>query len=262
MHLIFLLFICAYIVFGIITGVRGRKKIKEFQGEITEKLKIKNYISTMIMQWGVMVAVLIMCMIAGISFADIGLRGVSFDYNIWFTAITLALCGAAFVLYFFMSIANAVSAKHRKFIADKSAESISKNPSEKLPIEILTPRNRKEKIAYFCGAVVTAGTTEEILFRGFLFYIIQMLFPLIPAIFVALIAFAMFGIGHAYQGITGMIRATVLGAVFGCLFLVTGSLIPSILLHCIVNLPGVFRFNKKDLVAQEKDVVALQNACD
>jgi len=256
MYLLFLLIVVAYIVLGIITGARARSKVRLLNEPITEKIKVKNYLSTMVMQWGTILAVLIMCMIAGISLVDIGLRGVSFDYNIWFTVITLVLCGVAFALYLFMTVANAVSVKHRKFIADKSAESISKNPSEKLPIEILTPRSKKEKIMYFSGAVITAGITEEILFRGFLFFIIQMSFPNFSILFTVLTATALFGIGHAYQGISGMIRASVLGALYGCLFLVTGSLIPGILLHFICNLTNVFRFNKKDLVVQEKDMVA------
>jgi membrane protease YdiL (CAAX protease family) len=46
----------------------------------------------------------------------------------------------------------------------------------------------------------------------------------------------MFGIGHAYQGITGMLRTAFIGLQLGALFVAVGSLIPGQVLHAAVNL--------------------------
>jgi membrane protease YdiL (CAAX protease family) len=59
-----------------------------------------------------------------------------------------------------------------------------------------------------------------------------------------LIAAAIFGLAHAYQGITGVILAALAGALFCALYIATGSLLVPMVLHVVVDLrfaalPGI-----------------------
>ena len=91
------------------------------------------------------------------------------------------------------------------------------------------PRTPAE-YALFCLLLApTAGITEEMLFRG---YAITRLTPLVGNVWVAAaIALASFSLGHVYQGWMGPVRTALAGLAFTVPFIVTGSLLPSILAH-------------------------------
>lgn len=99
----------------------------------------------------------------------------------------------------------------------------------------LLPRTSAERLA-FLGVSVTAGVCEELVFRGFL----------VPAITVAVgapvvaavIAAAVFGLLHAYQGFSGALRAALLGAMLSVVLLATGSIVPAILAHTMIDVVG------------------------
>jgi len=224
----------------------GTKKQLDTPVAATEKMKIKNYLVTIALGCSFLLIVLIMSLVAGISFADIGLRWLRFDSNIWFTVITLVLCGAVFLFCLGLLIMNIFSTEHRKKTA---AVIVANNSSSKRKaVAIPPPHSKKEKILSSVVAIST-GTTEEFVWRGFMFFTIQMAFPYLSIIFVVLIPSVLFGIGHMNQGIAGVVQTTLMGALFGCLFFATGSLIPGILLHFIVNFHPVFVVTEKNVVA-------------
>jgi len=82
----------------------------------------------------------------------------------------------------------------------------------------------------------SAGICEEFLYRGYALSIIgSMTGSLIVG---AVLSSVAFGIGHAYQGKTGVIGATITGFLYACVFLVTGSLYPCMLGHFIQDMAG------------------------
>ena len=87
---------------------------------------------------------------------------------------------------------------------------------------------------------LTAGVCEEVLFRGFLIRFLTEHGPAVPLVGALLLSSAAFGLGHLYQGFKGVVAATVGGVAFGLLFLLTGSLIPGIILHALVDAQMVF----------------------
>lgn len=243
MYLLFLLAVVAYFVVVAIKEVQKTKRLLSVP--ITEKVRVKNYLGIIAFGWGTLLAVLIMCLYAEINFTDIGLRRLSFDYNIWFNIAVFVLSGAVFAMCLYQIIASFVSAEHRKAAMEMFGDDAGKSNYDKV-IATLIPRSKKEKLV-FLGVPITAGIMEEILARGFLFLIIQTLFPYLSIIFVVLISSVLFGVAHAYQGIIGVIKSTLLGVLFGCLYLVTGSLIPSIILHFFIDFTAVFMFNEKEM---------------
>jgi len=113
------------------------------------------------------------------------------------------------------------------------------SPNDKLRAQLgsvaaISPHKASELPAFFCVSL-TAGFCEELLFRGFLVWVLQPLFGLWLA--VALSAL-LFGVAHAYQGLTGVIRTGLFGLVFTAIVLLTRSLWPAIVLHAVVDAMG------------------------
>ncbi|MCL2620840.1 MAG: CPBP family intramembrane metalloprotease [Defluviitaleaceae bacterium] len=239
MYLAFLLTIVAYFVMVVITGKMRFKKLVDVS--YTEYTRVKFRVKNIISKWVALVVVLAMCWFASISLADIGFRAISFDYNIWLTIIVLVLCGAVFLLFLY----QAISPSHKKSEADNLGNPNKSNYSKAM--EAIKPRTRKEKIAA-TGSAITAGIFEEILTRGFLFYLLQMQFPNLPIVAIVLITSVIFGVAHFYQGIQGIIMTTVAGLLLGFLFMVTGSLVLPIFLHFFVNFSSVFDLKEEKVV--------------
>ena len=85
----------------------------------------------------------------------------------------------------------------------------------------------------FVGVSITAGIVEEFLYRGFAFWYLAQLMPLWAVVVVSSIAF---GLGHSYQGISGMIRVTLIGLAFGTFYVWTGSIWLPMLAHAVLDI--------------------------
>lgn len=79
---------------------------------------------------------------------------------------------------------------------------------------------------------VTAGVTEEIIFRGFLIAALASLLPLWAAALAALVIFVAL---HVYQGIAQLPGVFLAGAAMTAIYLVSGSLYPAIAAHVLVD---------------------------
>ncbi len=97
----------------------------------------------------------------------------------------------------------------------------------------LLPRSVGER-AHFVWLGVTAGVTEEVVFRGFLVRAVE---SAAGSTWVGVaVAAIVFGLAHRYQGPSGAVRAGVLGAVLALPLVVTGSVVPAILAHAALDL--------------------------
>ena len=96
----------------------------------------------------------------------------------------------------------------------------------------LIPLTKKE-YRIFAAVAVSAGVWEELIFRGFLIAYCAH-FVGVPA--GVLMAAAAFGFGHLYQGVGGVLKTGFVGLMVALLFLLTGSLWLSMLLHTAVDL--------------------------
>ena len=234
MNIVFLwLVILLYIILSAV-GVFEAKKIKGIV--VTEQMRCKRYYMTITLLWSAALAILIMCFIGGISLEDIGLRRISFNYNIWFTAITLIVSGSAAALFLYKLFCSLVSEEYRK--------KMEKQVEEAEGVSDLLPRTKKEKGTWFIISF-TAATCEEIIYRGFPVFLLQVVFPGIPVYLIIIIPSILFGAGHFYQGIKGFLGTAAIGALFTSLFLVTNSLFIVMLLHFIIDFSSTFIFSEK-----------------
>jgi membrane protease YdiL (CAAX protease family) len=92
---------------------------------------------------------------------------------------------------------------------------------------------------------LSAGVCEELIFRGFLLFLFRSIFPGIPIYLVVLIPTVVFGIGHLYQGLQGVIKTSIIGALFMCLYLATDSLILVMLLHFFMDFSATFLLSEE-----------------
>jgi len=83
---------------------------------------------------------------------------------------------------------------------------------------------------------ITAGICEELVYRGFLLHYLHVM-PFHLDITRALVVSSLiFGIGHLYQGIAGVVQTTVIGFVLGAMFLLSGNLLLPIVVHAVIDL--------------------------
>ncbi|MCK9628821.1 MAG: CPBP family intramembrane metalloprotease [Bacteroidales bacterium] len=107
---------------------------------------------------------------------------------------------------------------------------------ETIPDELrfALPVSKKEKGEWKMLAI-SAGITEEIQYRGYLFFAMQLLFPNISIWIVLAVSSAVFGIGHIYQRKEAY-KPLLAGIYFGFLYIVLGSVIPVIIIHIMQDL--------------------------
>ncbi len=84
---------------------------------------------------------------------------------------------------------------------------------------------------------LSAGVFEEILYRG---YLISLLSDGLNNIWIAVVAAALlFGMGHLYQGLEGILKAFLIGGMMGIIFVATGSILNCIVLHVLIDLSSI-----------------------
>ena len=103
------------------------------------------------------------------------------------------------------------------------------------PMADLLPTTRAERRS-FALLAVTAGVTEELLYRAWLPWFLVLAAPVGGYGGAALVASVAFGLGHAYQGVRGVLLAGAAGFLLAQLYLSTGSLLLPVLLHVLVDL--------------------------
>ncbi|HEY1749657.1 MAG TPA: type II CAAX endopeptidase family protein [Caulobacteraceae bacterium] len=103
-------------------------------------------------------------------------------------------------------------------------------------IGALMPRNGAEAGWTFLLSI-NAGISEELFFRLALPLLLVLTFgkPLVAYV----VASAVFGLAHVYQGWIGVVVTAVVGAVLAALYLWTGALVVPIVLHALVDLLGL-----------------------
>lgn len=86
---------------------------------------------------------------------------------------------------------------------------------------------------WFSLVSLTAGFCEELLYRGFLTWLVASYVGLPAAIGVVAVAFAL---GHASQGPGNMMRVGLVGLVLSLIVVLTGWLVPAMIVHVLLDI--------------------------
>jgi membrane protease YdiL (CAAX protease family) len=117
----------------------------------------------------------------------------------------------------------------------KSAEARRRVMKQFEPLAFFLPTTRIER-RWFAALSVSAGICEEILYRGFLIAYFAALFPGLALPGAILLAAAVFGAAHGYQGIRGVFLTGFIALIFTVLFYISGSLWLPMLVHALFDL--------------------------
>jgi membrane protease YdiL (CAAX protease family) len=85
----------------------------------------------------------------------------------------------------------------------------------------------------FTWVSITAGVCEEVLYRGAL---LAVLAELVGVGLAVVLSSMIFGLGHAYQGVTGIAKTAAVGLVLALLAVFSGSLFVAMVLHTVIDL--------------------------
>ena len=207
--------IAAFVVTGVVRDMLERRA----GDDAPVKPVTTHYRNTALSLWAVSAACLVCWVLAGQPLAAMGLQAPQ-GWTGWL-AWGLA---AATLVYAIHSLTEAarnrdVRCKLRQEL--DTAEGFAQ----------LRPRTAVQH-AGFQALALTAGITEEVIFRGFLIATLAFIMPLWLA---ALSAIGVFVLAHAYQGLPGMLRILPITVVMTVTVLLGGSLWPAMVMHVLVD---------------------------
>lgn len=99
-------------------------------------------------------------------------------------------------------------------------------------VEARAPHTRSE-LGLWAALSVSAGCSEELVFRGYLIWVFQ---PLLGLWGAAALSVAVFTVAHGYEGARSALAAGVVGGLLTAAVLLLGSLWPAIAMHVLVDL--------------------------
>ena len=209
------------LVLFVIQPLYGRRAWLKLQREIAagdHPDRVVLYRQTMLGQWAGFFVLLVGWWFLGRPYEALGLHG---DMSTGF-AVTAVLGLAALTLLGVLAFRLRYAS-----VEEKSAQ------REKLgDLVPFLPQDDRDLRSFFALSV-TAGVVEELLYRGFVLWVLAQWMPLWAAVLLSSIAF---GLAHSYQGAGGMLRTGLMGLLFAGLFVASGSIWLPMLFHALFDI--------------------------
>ena len=172
------------------------------------------YFSAVLSQWLLAVAGIVVVLLTPMTFSGLGFRTVAFSafarWSALVVVISLAAMGVTIIF-----------------------EKLGWWPEESDLVRLLIPETAREKLWAVFTLAPTAGFCEEFLYRGFLLVLFNQWFHSMTVAW--LVSSLVFGFAHLYQGVSGALRAALLGALLAYPVIHLGSLYPSMAAHFVID---------------------------
>lgn len=127
-------------------------------------------------------------------------------------------------------------------------------PPESELVYLLLPETHQEKVWCVLLVAPTAGLCEEFLYRGFLLAVITGWTH--SAGWGLAASSVVFGLAHTYQGLNGMARAALLGALLALPVVRLGTIYPSMASHFLIDAIALVWLGPKLLARRSPRVVS------
>ena len=206
---------------------RGARRYRVLMRRIDRhpELRVRFYVQGMLAQWLMLIPLVVIAVGLGWSPSVLGLQAPTTFWLWGSVALILVLVVYAQVFY----IRRVASTADGRSQLRKSMSG---------PLHML-PRTQKERNLWLLLSL-TAGICEEVLYRGFLPAYLVYIFPGVPLVLAIVIAAVLFGLGHIYQKVTGVLGTGVMGLLFGFLYFFTGSLFLPMIVHALFDMRLLF----------------------
>jgi membrane protease YdiL (CAAX protease family) len=221
-------------------GIWSMIKFKKMGTSRVQEVGIKKqlYTQTMISNW-IPALILIGLFCHGtFSLKAMGLKGVVLHAYKWLSIPIAVLSVLIMAFFIYQTIALRIIVRKGKTIEIKLTESL----------KALLPEARSEKVLWI-GVALTAGITEELLFRGYLMYALESLIPGLGVVGALIASSLVFGVMHLYQGVPDAAKTATIGLLYGVVTIALGSVLPGMMLHFIQDLSSI-----DVLTVQQKEV--------
>lgn len=181
--------------------------------------RVKHYTQTIYLLWGITLPLMVFWAMSGRGWAELG-----FTLQMgWLAYAGWALAALIALFFFYQHKLVTGSAETRQDYRD----GLAKNPI----IANFMPQTADERYVFNIMGI-TAGITEEIIFRAFLIWSFAWFLPIWAA---ALVALGVFTVLHLYQGAAQLPGIFLMGALVTLVFVLSGSIWPAIALHIFVD---------------------------
>lgn len=227
-HILFALIVLYSVVYEPLYGVREYRALSASLLEHRGAL-IRFYRKYLAIEWGAAIAVVLVAVGGATSLPELGLRLP--DHAHWSGGFVGDVISPAFMLGI---LSGVIAVLIFTVIMRRRISRGSQLPGFLETIKALLPVTQRER-AYYAALAVTAGICEEIVFRGFLLWYLPTVFGL-SVLAAVVVSSLIFGLGHLYQGIWGLVATGLAGAGLAGLYLATDSLLFPIVLHALVDL--------------------------
>ncbi len=217
-HILFLVLAVLLPAGGWLSIQKIRRKVA---AGIPHTTRVIDYRNNMLLMWSVTAFVIVNWMLVGRDAAVLGIVEPGGGYGYPGFALVLALSMLAFV-YFSL---------HQVRRSPEAAKELLRDTRH---FDFALPRTRGE-LKWFHALALTAGITEEILYRGFLIAYFGAWFSLPYAVLLSSLVFAG---AHAYQGGGGVLRTLIVGSMLALMYVLSGSLLMPIVVHVLIDVIG------------------------
>ncbi len=214
----FAIIVLVYLTIGIpLLGVWENRRLVRRVTAGQPNARLVSYRWTIIMQWASVLVLLVSWFVDGRTMAPLFMT-INIGGWQWVAAGAGGVASVLLIVQTLRAVNDPTElAKIREKIGD---------------LEFLLPRGTQE-MRVFTVLALTAGICEEIIYRGVLMAVAISVIGPWPAVAATSV---IFGLGHCYQGTGGILKTTVVGLVLAFLTLMSGSLLPAILLHAVIDL--------------------------
>lgn len=209
LHLATLILIIYFPLTQLLFFKRERERLLTVPGA-----RLEFYRSTSIALWVIAALLALLVFSVEIAWEELGFRLPS-DWR-FYGVLTVILIASVF-----MAKSSNVTPQNYTTLRDAYAH-----------VRFSLPANPKE-FRYLCVTAVTAGVTEEFIYRAFLFWYFSQSVNVLLAVLLANLVFCL---GHLWSGPKNMFGAFVLGLGFSAIYWLSGSLLTAMLAHAVVDI--------------------------